>query len=259
MATTLNLVTQLATAEFWYVHSEGATFGPFTPGQMDELGNQGRLGPTSMVVPAGDTNWVALGSLLPALQTIRTPTSAELSALIGVTPSAATITNQGAASVDVSAHAPMTFESLTRSLPQTSAGPRASPSISPNTGCSICGSTPARPFVFAQSIGMLWAHREKTLTGTYCRSCAQARGRKTQSHTILTGWWGWASSGANYVFVFYNGLALWEASRLEKPKSKNNPERLSPGLPVIFRPATLVLPALGGLIYFYKIRTVGEP
>jgi hypothetical protein len=90
MATTLNLATQLASAEFWYVHSEGGTFGPFTPSQMDELENQGRLGPQTMVVPAGDTNWVALASLLSAQQTIRTPTSAELCAMVGVAPPAST-------------------------------------------------------------------------------------------------------------------------------------------------------------------------
>jgi hypothetical protein len=84
MSITLNLATQLASAEFWYAHSEGATFGPFTPGQMEELKQQGRLGPQTMVVPAGDANWVELASFLPVQETIRTPTSAELSELVGV-------------------------------------------------------------------------------------------------------------------------------------------------------------------------------
>jgi GYF domain 2 len=84
MPTTRSLATHLANAEFWYVHSEGATFGPFTPRQMEELGKQGRLGPQTMVVPAGDTNWVPLASYSPASETIRTPTSAELSEIVGV-------------------------------------------------------------------------------------------------------------------------------------------------------------------------------
>lgn len=84
MSTALNLATQLASAEFWYAHSEGATFGPFTPGQMEELKQQARIGPQTMVVPAGDANWVELASLLPIQETIRTPTSAELSELLGV-------------------------------------------------------------------------------------------------------------------------------------------------------------------------------
>jgi GYF domain 2 len=82
--TTLNLASQLASAEFWYVHSEGATFGPFTPGQMDALCQQQRLGPQTMVVPAGETNWLALETYVPEHETIRTPTSAELEELVGV-------------------------------------------------------------------------------------------------------------------------------------------------------------------------------
>jgi hypothetical protein len=86
MPITLNLASQLASAEFWYVHSEGATFGPFTPGQMDELGQQRRLGPQTMVVPAGESNWLPLETYLPVQRNLRTPTSAELEELVGVTP-----------------------------------------------------------------------------------------------------------------------------------------------------------------------------
>jgi GYF domain 2 len=84
MPGTPNLATQLASAEYWYVHSEGGTFGPFTPAQMEELGLQGRLGPQTLVVPAGNANWFPLQRYIPAEPTIRTPTSAELSELVGV-------------------------------------------------------------------------------------------------------------------------------------------------------------------------------
>ncbi len=89
MAITLNLASQLASAEFWYVHSEGATFGPFTPMQMDELGKQQRLGPQTMVVPAGENNWLALENYLPSQESLRVPTSAELEEIVGIAPFAA--------------------------------------------------------------------------------------------------------------------------------------------------------------------------
>jgi GYF domain 2 len=249
MATTLNLVTQLATAEFWYVHSEGATFGPFTPGQMDELGNQGRLGPQSMVVPAGDTNWVSLGSLLPALKNTRTPTSAELSTLVGVAP-------RSPLGEPEATESPMTFDSLVNFMPKTAAQRLGPENV---VGCAICLSPPMQPFVFKQVIGMVYFRRVKTLTGGYCRPCAQATGRKIQSLTILTGWWGIISIITNFGVIVANAMALWDARKMDSPRGGDNPKRLSSGLPVIVRPATLAFFALAALLYFAKIRAGGEP
>jgi hypothetical protein len=254
MSATLNLVTQLASAEFWYVHSEGATFGPFTPGQMDELGKQGRLGPETMVVPAGDTNWLALSSYLPTLKTIRTPTSAELSDLVGVGHISPAIA-QPEDDSDGPAHAPTTFESLISSLPKTAAqtlGPAST------GGCAVCQSVPIRPFEFKQNIGMLYARQVRTITGGYCRSCALATGRKTQSLTILTGWWGMISFFMNFGIIFSNAMALLDAKRMDAPQGDENPRRLSSGLPVIFRPATIGFFVVAALIYFYKFRARGE-
>jgi GYF domain 2 len=257
MATTLNLATQLASAEFWYVHSEGGTFGPFTPGQMDELGKQERLGPETMVVPAGETNWVPLASYVPAAVTVRTPTSAELAELVGVAPlnSLTPLTpsapgSSDSRSSDDSPHEATTFESLTRSMPQRS-------STETHVGCLVCSSLPIRPFIFKQNTGMGWSRELKTLTGNYCRSCAQAKGRKLQSLTLLVGWWGMISMFVNCGVIFSNAMALWDASRMEEPVGES-PRRLKKGLPVIVRPATIGFYAVAGLLYYFKFRTRGE-
>ncbi len=248
MSTTLSLVTHLASAEFWYVHSEGATFGPFTPGQMDELEKQERLGPETMVVPAGHTNWVTLASLLPVQEILRTPTSAELSALVGVAP----LGSLGATELT---EGPTTFDSLVNFMPKTDAQ-RLGPAN--QVGCAVCHSVPIQPFVFKQNIGMIYARQVRTITGGYCRSCAQAKGRKIQSLTILTGWWGMISIFVNLGIIFSNAMALWDASKMEKPEGDENPKRLSSGLPVIVRPATVALFVIAAAVYFFKIRTRGD-
>jgi GYF domain 2 len=258
MPGTPNLATQLASAEYWYVHSEGGTFGPFTPRQMDELGNQGRLGPQTMVVPAGETNWFPLASYVPAAVTIRTPTSAELSEIVGVAPlsSLAPSAHESSdsrspdGSSDDSPHEATTFESLTRSMPQRS-------STDNHVGCLVCSSLPIRPFIFKQNTGMGWSRELKTLTGNYCRSCAQAKGRKLQSLTLLVGWWGMISMFVNCGVIFSNTMALWDAKRMDEPNG-DNPKRLPRGLPVAFRPATIGFYVVATLLYIYKFRARGE-
>ena len=249
MAATLNLVAQLPSAEFWYVHSNGATFGPFTLAQMDELGKQGRLGPQTMVVAAGDTNWLALSSYLPVQETIRTPTSSELDALVGVAPLSRT-----AVAVQETAEVPWTFESLISSMPQTS-----SQKLGPGNqvGCAICRSTPVRQFVFAQNISTVIRSRLETSTGTFCRPCAKAKGRRIQSLTILTGWWGTIALFFNIWVILCNTTELWKAGRMDKPEG-SNPSRLPIGLPVIFRPASIGFFVLALLFYFFRRWADGE-
>jgi hypothetical protein len=95
------------------------------------------------------------------------------------------------------------------------------------------------------------------LTGNYCRSCAQAKGRKLQSLTLLVGWWGMISMFVNCGVIFSNAMALWDASRMEEPVGES-PRRLKKGLPVIVRPATIGFYAVVGLLYYFKFRTRGE-
>jgi GYF domain 2 len=253
MRGTLNLATQLASAEYWYVHSEGGTFGPFTPAQMEELGLQGRLGPQTLVVPAGNANWFPLQRYIPAEPTIRTPTSAELSELVGVAPLnslAPSAHEHSSNDSHGSPHEATTFESLTRSMPQRT-------STENHVGCLVCSSLPIRPFIFKQNTGMGWSRELKTLTGNYCRSCAQAKGRKLQSLTLLVGWWGMISMFVNCGVIFSNTMALWDAKRMDEPDG-DNPKRLPRGLPVAFRPATIGFYVVATLVYIYKFRSRGE-
>jgi hypothetical protein len=95
------------------------------------------------------------------------------------------------------------------------------------------------------------------LTGNYCRSCAQAKGRELQSATLVLGWWGMISMFVNCGVVFSNAMALWEASRMEEPEGEN-PRRMKRGLPVVFRPGTIVFYVITAVIYYYKFRARGE-
>ena len=93
-------------------------------------------------------------------------------------------------------------------------------------GCQICGASPAESFTFRSIVGMFLAFRRESSTGRFCGSCAQHTGRKMQSKTLLTGWWGILACVFNVGVIIGNTRKLRRAAE-PRPQGEGFGRRLS--------------------------------
>jgi hypothetical protein len=114
-------------------------------------------------------------------------------------------------------------------------------------GCAICGSVPAADVTFTQGIGMVILRRTKTVRVRACRDCGTALFRKTQSQTLLTGWWGVISAFTNLGYVWGNFQARKTLDALGDPRPPRERTAQTPrttplpvGSPTLLRPQPLV-------------------
>jgi hypothetical protein len=114
-------------------------------------------------------------------------------------------------------------------------------------GCAICGSVPAADVTFMQGIGMVILRRTKTVRVRACRHCGTALFRKTQSQTLLTGWWGVISALTNLGYLWGNLRERKKLDALGEPRPPRERTAQTPrttplpvGSPTMLRPQPLV-------------------
>jgi hypothetical protein len=127
---------------------------------------------------------------------------------------------------------------------QPGAGPYLPPPPGPPGWCQECGGAPALPVLFRQNIGLLLFRQARQRSGVYCRDCGQAVGRRMQSATLVTGWWGLLSAFVNVAAVATNGQTLQKLRRLGPPAGGDPARRLRRGRSVLLRAGLLVPLAL---------------
>lgn len=87
---------------------------------------------------------------------------------------------------------------------------------------------------FAAVTGMVFRFKREEFRGVWCPSCAQSIGRRAQSRTLLTGWFGLISAVVNVGTVVKNSSELWRAR--SRPATPRQPSTLDSGNPVFLRP-----------------------
>jgi hypothetical protein len=115
----------------------------------------------------------------------------------------------------------------------------------------MCGYVPASEVTFMQCIGMLFLRRAKTLRIRACRDCGRALFRRTQSLTLLTGWWGMISAVTNIAYLWGNFKERRTLDALGEPRPPRErttqTPRTSPlpiGTPTLLRPQSLAFVAI---------------
>jgi len=102
---------------------------------------------------------------------------------------------------------------------ETGTGVRAA--RAPGAGeCDLCGSVPARPFVFEYQTAWLLSVRRYLSSVELCRQCALVMGRGHQNRTLYTGWWGVAALFTNFGVVARNARQLRRARQLPLPQQQ---------------------------------------
>src|SRR5437899_963676 len=59
--------------------------------------------------------------------------------------------------------------------------------------CRYCGNGPAVQTTFRRHTGMIIIMKFGSVAGPFCRDCGLYAFRATTGHTLLAGWWGYAS------------------------------------------------------------------
>jgi hypothetical protein len=131
-------------------------------------------------------------------------------------------------------------------------------------GCAICGSMPAADVTFTQGIGMVILRRAKVVEVRACRDCGTALFRKTQSQTLLTGWWGVISAVTNVGYVWGNVQARRTLNALGEPRPPRERTAQTPrttplpvGSPTLLRPQPLVFFLI--LVGIMVLALTGDP
>jgi len=110
--------------------------------------------------------------------------------------------------------------------------------------CRQCGGGPTATVTFSQGIGMLFARRQITLPGSFCRDCGRHYGRDLLVKTFITGWWGVFSFFLNFGNLFADIGGLMKVGRLAPPQGGDPGMRKAPGSPTFLRPAFLLACAI---------------
>jgi hypothetical protein len=113
------------------------------------------------------------------------------------------------------------------------------------SGCSYCGSIPAREVNLVQDgAWLVWRSRQH-LKASLCRDCGIAEFRRMTNLTLIKGWWGPLPFLSNIQAIFQN---VGERARLRKLVPPAHPMQsdrkllppLNPGLSVFFRPGMVL-------------------
>jgi hypothetical protein len=102
--------------------------------------------------------------------------------------------------------------------------------------CRLCGSVPAAAVTFRQHTGMILMMRFGSLKGPFCRDCGIYVYRKMTAHTLLAGWWGWASFFITPITLLLNLARRGTVARLAPPIQRlANQRPADPGKPLYQR------------------------
>ncbi|WP_051367318.1 hypothetical protein [Hamadaea tsunoensis] len=149
--------------------------------------------------------------------------------------------------------------------PNLSQRPGAYPVAPPVPGlvCRFCGNGPAAQTTFRKHTGMILVMRFASVTGPFCRDCGLYAFRSTTAHTLLAGWWGYASMVIAPVTILINLFRRSTVANL--PAAQPMPggrAPADPGKPLYQRPAILgvLLPVLViGLIVLAASTDANDP
>jgi hypothetical protein len=121
-------------------------------------------------------------------------------------------------------------------VPPVPAGQRVYQGSPQGEPCRLCGSVPTANVTFRQHTGMLLMMRFGSLKGPFCRDCGLHVFRKMTAHTLLAGWWGWASFFITPITLLINLARRGAVARLDSPVQQlANRHPADPGKPVYQR------------------------
>jgi hypothetical protein len=101
--------------------------------------------------------------------------------------------------------------------------------------CRMCGSVPAADVTFRKHTGMLLLMRFGSATGPFCRDCGLAMFRRLQAHTLVAGWWSYASVIAGPITMIINMVRRGKVAKLPAPDPIAGHRPMPPGPPVLER------------------------
>jgi hypothetical protein len=84
--------------------------------------------------------------------------------------------------------------------------------------CRRCRRWPAITVTFRDVVGLALVFKLNTVKGRYCRDCGLALARRTQTRTLVVGWWGLVAIPANIVVIALNGLQQRKLHALGRPR-----------------------------------------
>jgi len=114
---------------------------------------------------------------------------------------------------------------------------------------------------FRQHTGMLLMMRFGSLKGPFCRDCGLHVFRKMSAHTLLAGWWGWASFFITPITLLINLARRGSVARLDPPVPQlANRTPADPGQPLYQRPAILglLVPVVALIVVIFAISTSSD-
>ena len=114
--------------------------------------------------------------------------------------------------------------------------------------CVVCGAQNTVDVTFTQGIGMVLMRQQRVVRGPFCHDCGLALGRKYESSTLITGWWGIISFFLNFANVLTNATNLSKVGKLPPPQGGDPSRRLDPGRPVFARAGFFVALAIFGFV-----------
>ncbi|XVU28756.1 hypothetical protein ACQPZJ_17375 [Actinoplanes sp. CA-054009] len=114
------------------------------------------------------------------------------------------------------------------------------------TTCRVCHRAPAAEVTFHGHEGLIVLMRFSRVTGPFCRQCGLAAYRDLSAHTMLRGWWGFASLFITAGILVLNTVRRARIAALPEPDRPANDRTLNPGKPLLDRSAAygLLVPAL---------------
>lgn len=127
--------------------------------------------------------------------------------------------------------------------------------------CRVCGAMPASDLGFTEVIGLLIARRYRDLEAFFCRDCALAVGRATQSKTLIFGWWSPTALLHNLYAVIRNWNSLSKANAMTPPiPGGRSAPGLDPGKPLFRRAGGIaVLMVAASLSFQLVTANAGRP
>jgi hypothetical protein len=114
-----------------------------------------------------------------------------------------------------------------------------------DAACQQCGGAPAMRVKFGRVTGMILWFKLERMEAITCRSCGRAVGRRMQSKTMVTGWWGVIAFFVNLFWILRNAVTLGRLGRIAEPQTRRGGS-LDPGRPVFLRAGMAVTVLLFG-------------
>jgi hypothetical protein len=130
----------------------------------------------------------------------------------------------------------------TLSQPAAPGSPYSAAPAPPPLVCRFCGNGPAVSTTFRQHTGMIILMKFNAIEGPFCRDCGLYSFRSTTGHTLLAGWWGWASAIIAPITILINLFRRGKVAKLAAPViGPGGRTPADPGKPLYRRAAILGL------------------